>query len=312
MATAVGQRAPGASKAVFAALLVYFLPFTFSEDVLYVVELTTRTPLRPVWLPIFDGILLVLLYLLTRLVWQQNIRVGRRHRVTWLTAAGGTVVLDLVRALVVVPSYGRGFDEIPARLELVTSTVYVALMAVLVAATLAVTPPEALRRRGEGWADFSTTIPLLVGVLVGYLAAILWESRLGEGALREDCDLEIGPVPVSWCNGAIDPEYFAQLSQIIPLLLIGVGLESSFFKRAVRSGAQRAGLALMVLVLFLGEVLALSALVRSNQGAPADVLAAAHEYFAFVFVVQAAAVGLAALAWALVAGTTSEEVDLRR
>ncbi|SNS00135.1 hypothetical protein SAMN06893096_101287 [Geodermatophilus pulveris] len=307
MATAMQRPPPRASKAVFAVLLFYFLPITFSEDMLYAAELTVEMPLPAVALPLLDSVLLFISYLLVKLVWRQNIRVSRRHRVAWRIAAGGTVALDSIRAFVAVPIFGGAFYRIPAGLELATSTAYVASMAMLVLATFAVTPREAIRRRGEGWADFSATIPLLVGAFVSYMAAILWEGQIGIAAVRTDCAED--------CSGSIDPEYFAQLSQIILLLLIGVGLESSHFRRALRSSAQRAGLAVMVLILFLGEVLALSALVRSNQGEADDVLNEGHEYFAFLFVVQAAAVGLAALAWALLANSselsTSEHGDTR-
>jgi hypothetical protein len=34
------------------------------------------------------------------------------------------------------------------------------------------------------------------------------------------------------CGAAVDQEYFAQLSQVIPLLLVAVGLEAGFFARS--------------------------------------------------------------------------------
>jgi hypothetical protein len=97
----------------------------------------------------------------------------------------------------------------------------------------------------------------------------------------------------------IHQEYFAQLSQIIPLLLVAIGLEAHFFERLLTEPVQRAMTIVSIVILCIGEALAISALPTDNEG-PGDVLYGWHEYSAFVLTVQGVAIVLAILVWALV------------
>jgi hypothetical protein len=161
----------------------------------------------------------------------------------------------------------------------------------LVVATFGATPCQIIRRQQPAWSNFSTTVPLLIGLFVGYVAGAAWDAGV-DVSDRLSCTID----SALECQGAIAPEYFAQLSQIIPLLLVGVGLDAAFFSETIRNPVQRAALIVTIVVLFLGEILAITALVRKNEGTINNVLQSWHEYFSFVFVFQSAAVGLAALA----------------
>jgi hypothetical protein len=62
-----------------------------------------------------------------------------------------------------------------------------------------------------------------------------------------------------------------------------------------------------ILILLLGEGLAVSALPRANEGAASDVLHEWHEHVAFFTGVQAVFTGLATLALAVVVATHPDE-----
>jgi len=58
---------------------------------------------------------------------------------------------------------------------------------------------------------------------------------------------------VIWHPNTISQEYFAQVSQIIPLLLVATGLEASLFRRNVDNPVRRAMTILTIAVLCVGE-----------------------------------------------------------
>jgi len=106
-------------------------------------------------------------------------------------------------------------------------------------------------------------------------------------------------------TGAVSQEYFAQVSQLIPLVLIGVGIEGRYFRTRLKERIPRATIVFTVVWLVAGEALALSALPESNEGC-GEVLHGLHEYAAFVLTIEAAFVGLAMLVFAL---TSQDDID---
>ena len=83
------------------------------------------------------------------------------------------------------------------------------------------------------------------------------------------------------------------------MLLVAVGLEARFFERLLDEPRQRAMTIFAVVMLCVGEALAISALPKSNQGCD-DLLSGWHEYTAFVLTLEACFVALATLMWALI------------
>ena len=125
-------------------------------------------------------------------------------------------------------------------------------------------------------------------------------ARASEVAAGPNPDL--GALVDSLCSGAVDQQYFGQVSQAIPLLLVAVGLESQLFRRLSRDVAVESitwGVAtITVIVLLIGEAFAISALPFSNKGCD-NLMAGWHEYLAFIFTLEACSVGLVSLLWAL-------------
>jgi hypothetical protein len=277
------------------------VPLAFSEEFLYGLNALLEWPtisgtgLQPDWLlAAIDGGLLLLSLPFVISLWRKLPSFRWHLSAWWLLGASGTVALDWLQE-----GIGKAtVDNVEAATiwTMAEDVLYVALLALALAAVFGLTPSEALLRSGRGWPDFRATVPLLTGLLVAYLTFTTWDASLEQGgslACLQDTALQ--------CKGAVDPEYFRQLSQIIPVILIGVGLDAAFFRRITDSASQRAALSLTVLILVASEALIISALPKSNEGDVGDVLPGWQEYFVFVFGMQAVAIGLATLAWALIA-----------
>jgi hypothetical protein len=141
------------------------------------------------------------------------------------------------------------------------------------------------------WARSTWIIPLMIGTFVVQIASALWFPIL---------DTDAG------CAGEISIGFFAQMVQVIPVLLITLGIELSFMRRAgVLPAGERAAPVLTVVLLCVAEVLALSMLVK-GETTHCGAAAVWHEYIAFVVTVQAGAIGLATLVWLLITGTTDD------
>lgn len=299
------------SLSALALLLLAFLPLAFSDELLdNILEVTSQNPegilavVRPGWLLLaVDGLLLLLMVGATVRLWgHMEDGFRRAYAFWWAVGAAGFLLVDLAREYLfsspsTMPSLPARYS-IPLPVDGVLSLVAVAALAILVAAALGLTPRDLLARRQPRWEDFRALMPLLVGVLVGYATSSLYEEFfIRRPALDKITNPSIVPITVS-------PEYFAQMSQIIPILLVGVAFEGHLFRRIVTSPVEKATLVVFLVVLFLGEVLAISALPFDK-----DSLRGWHEYFALVFVVQSVAVGLAALGWAIMARVSTEEAE---
>ncbi len=84
--------------------------------------------------------------------------------------------------------------------------------------------------------------------------------------------------------------------------MLTLGVEFNYFRRSFTDAGQRAATAATVTVLAVGLVGALSTLPWDGQGC-GDVLSGWHEYFAFLFAVQAIFTGLVTLVWLLITST---------
>lgn len=111
----------------------------------------------------------------------------------------------------------------------------------------------------------------------------------------------------SLCEGAVSPAFFQQVVAVIPLLLLTIGVEFNFFRRALAEPVQRAAAAATVTVMAIGLSLALSTLPWADTGC-GDVLGYWHEYLTFVVAVQGIATGLATLIWLLVASPADQRM----
>ncbi len=132
----------------------------------------------------------------------------------------------------------------------------------------------------NGW-----IVPLVLGTLVVQTATALWFDVI---SIAGDCADEIAP------------DFFAQMVQVIPLLLITLGLEMNVLRRsdALRTPGHYAAPVLTVLMLCVAELLAFSMLVAADR-VGCRVAAVWHEYVAFAVCVQATSIALATVVWLL-------------
>lgn len=149
---------------------------------------------------------------------------------------------------------------------------------------------ESNLRSAEFRQRYTSAIPLVFGIAASYFAQIVWDYYLGPSAVRASQG--------EGCRGAIDPEYFAQLSQVIPVLLIAVGIDAKFFDRRLQEPIQRAMTIITVATLCIAEMLAISTLPLTNEGC-GEVLVGWHEYLAYIFTIEASVITLAMLMLAL-------------
>lgn len=272
----------GVDRIVLFVVFVAFVPLAFSDELVDgSLELVERLrpdtvgPAGQIFLPIVDALLLLLLLACAAIYWKKT-GADRRIRkgLLFLGGVGLTVGTDILTDVLRLPL------QAPGRLLLnaVAAFILVGALSLVLLAFFG-------DRR-----DFYSVVPLLAGTLVAYLGSVVWDSYR---VMTPACAVSDTP-----CAGLIDQEYFAQLSQIIPLILIAVGLEAGFFRRNFTSPARRAVTINTVLILCLGEVMAISALPLKNEGDA--LLSPWHEYFAFVVTLEAVFVGIAVVIWILV------------
>jgi hypothetical protein len=160
-------------------------------------------------------------------------------------------------------------------------------MLILVATVIDVDPRMVVspkrRVNDNDWRDLVAAFPLLTGIFFAYLASAWWDlglEPLNDKGLLQD-------------TATIDVQFFAQASQVLPLLIIALGFEIRIFHNATTT--QRAAAVVSLSSLGVGEVLALSVLVKPGDTAPFDW----HIYSAFVVVVTAGLIGITTVVGAL-------------
>jgi hypothetical protein len=279
-----------------AVVFVTFVPLAFSGDFLDAAYEAADEE-QPEWLlSVVDALLLAVVLVFGRSVRRKTGfgEVGVRTWQWWLWGAVLTLGLDLeLDRPLGIPTFGR-------------SLLYVISLGMLVAYTLKVDPVRVLRPWGRTGADeearrrFRPALPLLVGTLAAYAGSQIWIEQLEPGTNWSDCSARDPPA------GAVDKEYFAQLSQVIPLLLVALGIEAGFFRELLRDPVLRAMTIVTVLILVVGEAFAISALPESNKGC-GNVLYPLHEYSAFVFTLEASFVALSTLVLALVITSAKDD-----
>ncbi|MDN5859975.1 MAG: hypothetical protein L0H84_15275, partial [Pseudonocardia sp.] len=290
-----------------------------------------RSAAPPPWLfAVVDaGILAVILWFST-LLWRHGIDADRRVRAWWFAGAAGGLAVDLVGGLLLP------YDVV--WIVVTEALIYIVFLAIMIASTLGATPRNILtsagRRAGGSlpWIRFRSTIPLLVGTIAAYAGSIAWTFQLDTptapggdpGVLRTRADavefvssrpeLLDGLRPSeqyafidSLCSGAISPQYFTQLSAVIPLLLVALVFEARFVDQLRLHAVGRAVAIGTILFLGVGEALALSALPQANQGC-GHVLGFWHEYVAFVLTLEASFIGLTGIV-AAVASSAFENIE---
>ncbi|WP_319430428.1 hypothetical protein [Mycobacterium sp. RTGN5] len=231
----------------------------------------------------------------------------------WWSGAAVLIVVDAV------------LSELPFRpsvwLLVVAAVVIAAAMGVLMTTSLNADPRtlmSAARRAAQptDWQRTRAVVPLMVGTFATYIAAIAYTRLIDTDTVRTlpaDIAEQAAALPLAErlsvlqqvCENAISPVYFQHVVEVIPLLLLTLGLEFNYFRRNLRDPAHRVTTAATVALMSAALVFAMSTLPYDGVGCY-DVLTDWHEYLAFVISVQGIFVGLATLVWLLVASTPDD------
>lgn len=303
-----------------AVLAVVFLPlfaFSYSEDLVFaVLEATGRDHVMGwlVGLVGFDAAVLATVGLLKRAISRADDEAPRLWR-WWWTAFAAVVCLDVF--LVLLPEYH------PLWVDFGSSVTFAVLMGIVMMVSLNADPLTLFSggRRSAAptdWARVRAVVPLVIGTFACFLAATAFDDFFDLDTVRvldPEMEAEIAGMPLpeqlgAWatlCEGAVSPAFFQQVVAVIPLLLLTLGVEFNYFRRALDEPAQHAAAAATVAVMAIGLSLAVSTLPWADTGC-GGVLGYWHEYLTFVVSVQGVATGLATLIWLLVAGTSDQRI----
>lgn len=156
------------------------------------------------------------------------------------------------------------------------SLVFVAAMGLLLVSSLAG------QTGSRAW-----VAPLIFGTAVVQVASALWYPVI---------DVENG------CANEISATYFSDMTNIIAVILLTVGIELAYVRRVAHTTdpGRRVAPVFTVLWLCVAEILAFTMLVKADMGPRCGLAAVWHEYFSFVVTAQAMAIGLATVFWLLV------------
>ncbi len=296
-------------------LLLFFM--SYSEDMVAALLEATGRDNVAMWAVGLVGLDGAALIVATRL--KQRIVAAEEPRPRlwswWWISCAAVLFLDLL--LVLLP------EEHPLWIDLVASLAFALLMGILMMVALNADPltvVSAARRSATpvDWARARAVIPLMIGTIASYVAATAFDDFFDLDTVRSlDPELatEVAAMPVaerlgalqSLCQGAVSTAFFQQVVVIIPLLLLAIGIEFNYFRRALAEPVQRAAAAATAAVMAIGLSLAVSTLPWTDTGC-GGVLGYWHEYLTFVLAVHGIATGLATLLWLLVSGEPDNRV----
>jgi hypothetical protein len=233
----------------------------------------------------------------------------------WWTAFAAVVGIDVF--LVLLP------EEHPLWIDLASSAALAIILGLLMMVSLngdPLTLVSAARRAEEptDWVRVRAVVPLAIGTFACYIASTAFDDFFDLDTVRvldPEMAAEVAAMPLAeqlgafatLCEGAVSPAFFQQVVAVIPLLLLTLGVEFNFFRRALDEPAQRAAAAATVALMAIGLLLALSTLPWAGSGC-GGVLGYWHEYLTFVVAVQGIATGLATLLWLLVVNAPDQRI----
>ena len=305
----------GAAFGVVSLLLIF--GFSYSEEI--VTAFLEATGLHgTLWrtlVLVFDAVLLLAVALLKRVI--GRIDGGAPGLwVWWWATAAFVVVYDVVLDV---------FNVAPGMwVNQLLAVVLAVVLGILLTSSLNADPLTLVsaRRRAEmplDWQRVRAVVPLVIGSYAAYAGAALWWDYLNVDVVREmDAAtaaaaehmplVDRGEFYFHFCAGAVSPRYFEHMTEVIPLLLITLGIEFGFFRRYLRDPVQRVATGITVMLLCLGLVGALSTLPWDGVGC-GQVVSKWHEYAVFVLTLQGVFMGLATLVWQLLVAVPDIAAD---
>lgn len=151
--------------------------------------------------------------------------------------------------------------------------------------------------------------PLLVGTAITWVLSVLLWPGLESAALGYEDDQGR-----YFAEPRVNQEYFAQVSQLLPVLLIALAIELRFFRGASGrpSVARLARSAVVAGIVVAGTFAAVVSLLRPDSEEVLNNFSLWAEYFAYELTINAVAVAVVALMWALLSdeplGVTDSQV----
>lgn len=284
-ATAAPPEDPEPDSGNWLALLAEFalvIGFTYSNDVVeFAMDLANRRFIGVgQWLVFGLDLLLVmgtggLKWLMEREHTDAETFVRRLVRGWWSVGAAMVVVMHLL--LIAnggrLAELGSGATVV---VNLLATSAFVAAMTMLLLAV-----------HSDTVGSRTWFLPLVFGTLITQFASAIWEPAI---------DSQSG------CADDISSGYFSSAIEFIALILLAIGVELSYVRRAatVRDATERAAPVLTVILLGAGQLLALSMMIKADKPGRCSTAAVWHEYIAFLVTTQAMAVGLATITWLLI------------
>ena len=303
--------------AVLAVVFLLLFGFSYSEDFVFaVLEVTGRdhTIGWLVGLVGFDAAVLSVVGLLKRAISRADGEPPRLWRWWWASFVA-VIVFDVVLAL--LP------EDHPLWMDMAASVTLASLMGIVMMVSLNADPLTLFsgRRRAAAptdWARARAMVPLVIGAFACYIAATAFDDFFDLDTVREldpEMSAEVAAMPLgerlgamaTLCEGAVSPAFFQQVVAVIPLLMLTLGVEFNFFRRALDEPAQRAAAAATVALMAISLSMAVSTLPWADTGCD-GVLGYWHEYLTFVVAVQGVVTGLATLLWLLVTSSPDQRI----
>ena len=276
-----------------AALFLAFLPLAFSEDLLgFLGEQGSRSVSSA--LVVLD----VVLYGLIALVLGPVAHFGRpsRSRRLLVESLVCTVILDLARL------FGAFNLSLPWG-ELGAAVLYLIPQTLIYLAIAVAREQPWLAPQGI-WAVGG---PLLLGTAITWvLGVVVWPSL-------ESASKGLVLNQAYYAPPRVSQEYFAQVTQLLPILLVAVAVELRFFRHVspAPSGAQQARTAVVAGIVAAGVFASVLSLLRpDDRTVMLNDLGLWAEYFAYVLTINAVSVAVVALVWALVAERAPNRSDM--
>jgi hypothetical protein len=294
-------------RSVFGVVFLLVFVFSYSEEIVTGFFDAIGQPEHDAWRVAVIGFDLFILAVAGRLKHNIGRADGGEPRLWRWWWAGFAIVMAVDILLLSVDEY--------VWLDVIASTLYVTAMAILMMSSLNADPLVLFRSvkrdaMPTDWRRARAVVPLIAGTYVAYIGATVWTdffnvdvTRTLDAELAAEVDqlslFEREGVLREICDPAVAPAYFEHVAQVIPLLLMTLGIEFGFFRGSLREPAQRAATAATVAVMSIALVFALSTLPWGGDEC-GEILVAWHEYLTFVVSLQAVATGLVSLVWLLV------------
>jgi hypothetical protein len=263
-----------------AAVFALVVGFTFSDDIVeFALDLAGQpfSAAGPWLVFVLDGFLVAATAVLKWRIYPVPFRAFLRTLVfSWWVVGAAVVVATHLTLMATAKDRASLGGTAATWVSVSASMVFVAAMSLLLISTIAEQPGS------RSW-----LAPMIFGTAVVQVASALWYPVI---------DVKHG------CANDISSTYFSDMSNITPVVLLTVGIELAYVRRAAHAAdpARRVVPLFTVFWLCVGEMLAFTMLVKADAEPRCGLAAVWHEYISFVVTAQALAIGLATVLWLLV------------